>query len=61
MEDGDGAEVKKRRGDEEKEERERGGEERGSIGNIQCGLLGWDTHCELEYLHPIASDFEEPS
>lgn len=40
VEDGDGAEVKKRRGDEEKEERERGGEERGSIGNIQCGLLG---------------------
>jgi hypothetical protein len=46
--------------EKEQREREREGEEKGSIGKHPMWVFCWDIHCELEYLHPVASDFEEP-
>lgn len=38
-----------------------GGEERVRIGKHpdKERFLFWDTHCRVEYLHPVALDFEE--
>lgn len=48
-------------GAKEKEKRERGrGRREGWYRKTPIvGFFGWDNHCGLEYLYPIASDFKE--